>query len=131
MDTQKDVKMEPVYNFGTTPAYTYSTGSNGAVKPKQAGKSTTMLMPTGRAPIISNKHPVMHLNELTEDCKYELVSEDQEVDPKHKRKRLYTMMLTANNEKFQGVGHSKKVAKEEAAKYALLKLFSFLYIPGM
>ena len=131
MDTQGNEKMEPVYNFGTAPMYTYSTGSSGTVKLKQAGKSTTMIMPTGPAPIISNKHPVMHLNELTEDCKYELVSEDQEMDPKNKRKRLYTMMLTANNEKFQGVGHSKRVAKEEAAKYALLKLFGFLYIPGM
>lgn len=87
-------------------------------------------MPTGPAPMISNKHPVMHLNELTKDTVYELVSENKEVDPKNRRRTVYTMILTCNKEKFQGVGQSKKAAKEEAAKYALLKLFNILFIPG-
>lgn len=120
MDGEGDVKMESMPS---------ASNGNGDVKPPV--KTSVMVMPTGPAPMISNKHPVMHLNELTQESKFELVSEDKETGPSNKKRRVYTMMLMCKNEKFQGIGQSKKIAKEEAAKYALLKLFNILYIPGM
>ncbi|VDI38934.1 interleukin enhancer-binding factor 3-A-like [Mytilus galloprovincialis] len=118
MDGEGDVKMESMPS---------ASNGNGDVKPPV--KTSVMVMPTGPAPMISNKHPVMHLNELTQESKFELVSEDKETGPSNKKRRVYTMMLMCKNEKFQGIGQSKKIAKEEAAKYALLKLFNILYIP--
>lgn len=112
-DGEGDVKME--------------TAKDEKDESKETGN--VMVLPKGPAPMISNKHPVMHLNELTKETVYELVAENKDVDPKNRKRTYYTMILTCQNEKFQGVGQSKKSAREEAAKYALLKLFNILYIP--
>ncbi|KAL3836192.1 hypothetical protein ACJMK2_021634, partial [Sinanodonta woodiana] len=73
-------------------------------------------------PKISNKNPVMLLNELKKDIEYTLVSETGE-----KQNTMFTMSVKVNGESFEGIGRSKKLAKKEAAKYALIKVFNILH----
>lgn len=43
----------------------------------------------------------------------------------------YSCNVTVDGELFTGTGKSQKVAKQEACKYALLKKFNILYVPGV
>ena len=56
--------------------------------------------------------------------KYTLVSESGEGNA-----RQFTMSVSTDEQTFEGTGRSKKMAKNEAAKYALIKLFNILCIP--
>ena len=44
--------------------------------------------------------------------------------------RQYTMKVTIDGHDFEGTGRSKKQAKNEAAKYALIKIFNVLTVPS-
>ncbi|XP_033733037.1 interleukin enhancer-binding factor 3-A-like isoform X2 [Pecten maximus] len=78
----------------------------------------------GEKPTVSNKNPVQNLNELQKGLVYEFVSESVEGTTKN-----YTMSVEVSGEKFEGTGANKKLAKVEAAKYALLKMFNILHVP--
>ncbi|XP_060078079.1 double-stranded RNA-specific editase 1-like [Ylistrum balloti] len=77
---------------------------------------------SGEKPTMSSKNPVQNLNELQKGLVYEFVSESVEGSNK-----FYTMSVEVSGEKFEGTGPNKKLAKMEAAKYALLKMFNILY----
>ena len=57
--------------------------------------------------------------------KYELTNESGDG-----HNRSYTMSVAVDEETFEGTGRSKKLAKAEAAKYALIKLYNILTVPG-
>ena len=57
--------------------------------------------------------------------KFELVSDTGEGPNK-----VWTFSVELEGQKFDGTGRSKKVAKQEAAKYALIKMFNILCVPG-
>lgn len=80
---------------------------------------------TKAPPMLSCKHPVMHLNELRKGLEYNLVAEEDEG-----KEKMYTYGVSVDGELFQGKSKSKKGAKSEAAKYALLKCCNVLYVPG-
>ena len=44
--------------------------------------------------------------------------------------RQYTMKVNIDGQDFEGTGRSKKGAKIEAAKYALIKIFNILTVPS-
>ncbi|XP_052273794.1 double-stranded RNA-specific editase 1-like isoform X2 [Dreissena polymorpha] len=75
-------------------------------------------------PTISNKNPTMLLNEKLKNLKYETLSETG--DPHNK---CWTVAVEIENQTFTGVGRNKKMAKQEAAKYALIKLYNILCVP--
>nr|XP_022330682.1 double-stranded RNA-specific editase 1-like isoform X3 [Crassostrea virginica] len=75
---------------------------------------------------LTNKHPVMYLNELRRNLEYQLVSE-QEVD----KEKVYTMSVTVDGRTFLGGAKSKKQAKMEAARQALEALFNAVYVPDL
>lgn len=75
-------------------------------------------------PKVSSKNPVQNLNEIQKGLVYEFVSETGEGTNKS-----YTMSVEVGGEKFEGTAANKKLAKVEAAKYALLKMFNILYVP--
>lgn len=113
-------------------------------------------------PKLSNKNPVMHLNELRKGLTYDIQAvtttteeemvvvtteasksggEDdiqavaitpENVNKKKKKQQemAYSCHVTVDGEQFTGTGKSQKVAKQEACKYALLKKFNILYVPG-
>ena len=62
---------------------------------------------------------------FTAEVKYEFVSESGEG-----HNRQYTMKVTIDGQDFEGTGRSKKGAKIEAAKYALIKIFNILTVPS-
>lgn len=57
--------------------------------------------------------------------RFELVSDTGEGPNK-----VWTYSVEVEGEKFEGVGRSKKLAKQEASKYALIKMFNILCVPG-
>ena len=59
------------------------------------------------------------------ELKYELTNEGGEG-----HNRSYTMSVVVDEQTFEGTGRSKKMAKAEAAKYALIKVFNILTVPG-
>ncbi|XP_053573906.1 interleukin enhancer-binding factor 3 isoform X2 [Bombina bombina] len=73
-----------------------------------------------QGPILTKhgKNPVMELNEKRRGLKYELISE---TGGSHDKR--FVMEVEVDNEKFQGSGSNKKVAKAYAALSALEKLF--------
>ncbi|XP_021373923.1 double-stranded RNA-specific editase 1-like isoform X2 [Mizuhopecten yessoensis] len=75
-------------------------------------------------PTLSSKNPVQNLNELQKGLVYEFERESVEGSNKS-----YTMSVEVSGEKFEGTGANKKLAKVEAAKYALLKMFNILHVP--
>uniref|UniRef100_K1QFP2 Double-stranded RNA-specific editase 1 n=1 Tax=Magallana gigas TaxID=29159 RepID=K1QFP2_MAGGI len=75
---------------------------------------------------LTNKHPVMYLNELKRNLTYQLVSE-QEVD----KEKLYTMSVVIDGREFNGTAKSKKLAKMEAARVALESLYNAVYVPDL
>lgn len=50
---------------------------------------------------------------------------------KKQQEMAYSCHVTVDGEQFTGTGKSQKVAKQEACKYALLKKFNILYVPGV
>jgi len=73
----------------------------------------------------TDKHPVMHLNELIQGLKYDLIS-----DVTQEKGRLFTVGVNVKGVIFEGTGNSKKTAKMAAAETALLQLFNTVYCPG-
>ncbi|XP_077326367.1 interleukin enhancer-binding factor 3 isoform X2 [Lithobates pipiens] len=73
-----------------------------------------------QGPILTKhgKNPVMELNEKRRGLKYELISE---TGGSHDKR--FVMEVEVDNQKFQGSGSNKKVAKAHAALAALEKLF--------
>lgn len=69
------------------------------------------------------KGPVMLLYELFNDVQIDCVSSD---GVQHSR---FKMIATVNNQKFEGTGPSKKLAKNAAAKAALATLCDISYSP--
>ncbi|XP_031625540.1 double-stranded RNA-specific editase Adar isoform X2 [Contarinia nasturtii] len=69
------------------------------------------------------KGPVMLLYELFNDVQIDCVSSD---GVQHSR---FKMVATVNNQKFEGTGPSKKLAKNAAAKAALATLCDISYSP--
>ena len=57
--------------------------------------------------------------------KFELVSDNGEGPNK-----VWTYSVELEGQKFEGTGKSKKHAKQEASKYALIKMFNILCVPG-
>lgn len=50
---------------------------------------------------------------------------------KKRQDTAYSCHVKVDDEVFMGTGRSQKLAKQEACKYALLKKFNILYVPGM
>lgn len=73
------------------------------------------------------KNPLMILNEMRPGLKYEFESEQGE---SHSKK--FVMSVMVDNEKFEGSGRNKKIAKARAAQAALQKIFQlqFKNLPG-
>ncbi|KAJ8306832.1 hypothetical protein KUTeg_014916 [Tegillarca granosa] len=73
------------------------------------------------------KNPLMILNEMRPGLKYEFESEQGE---SHSKK--FVMSVVVDNEKFEGSGRNKKIAKARAAQAALQKIFQlqFKNLPG-
>lgn len=73
------------------------------------------------------KNPIMILNELRPGLKYEFVAESGESHSKS-----FTMSVTVDGEKFEGIGRNKKMGKARAAQAALSKIFNlhFSVAPG-
>lgn len=75
-------------------------------------------------PEVSYKNPTMLLNEKRKGLKFELVLENGEGPNK-----MWTYSVELEGQRFDGIGRSKKLAKQEAAKYALIKMFNILCVP--
>ena len=50
---------------------------------------------------------------------------------KKQQEMAYNCNVKVDGEVFTGTGKSQKEAKQEACKYALLKKFNILYVPGL
>ncbi|XP_041834691.1 double-stranded RNA-specific editase 1-like isoform X2 [Melanotaenia boesemani] len=74
---------------------------------------STFISPT------SGKNPVMILNEMRPDLKFDFVSESGESHAKS-----FVMSVTVDAQKFQGSGRNKRLAKARAAQAALSALFN-------
>ncbi|KAK3096728.1 hypothetical protein FSP39_002744 [Pinctada imbricata] len=97
-------------------------------------------------PKLSNKNPVMQLHELRKGLVFDITkneieeevmqvdSQENEEKPKPKKKvnkqLTFTATVTIDGDTFTGTAKSMKLAKQEAAKYLLLKKFNILYVPG-
>ena len=90
--------------------------------------------PTGTSVAMSNgkpikntegKHPVVVLNELKPDLKYNLESETGDNHTK-----TFTISVEVDGEKFEGTAKNKKMAKARAAQAALTKIFNLSYLWG-
>ncbi|XP_062609735.1 double-stranded RNA-specific editase 1-like, partial [Saccostrea cucullata] len=95
----------------------------------QGDPSSVGVYIAGNVPLprtLTNKHPVMYLNELRRNMTYQLVSE-QEVD----KEKLYTMSVQVDGQTFTGTAKNKKLAKMEAARQALETLFNAVYVPDL
>ena len=68
---------------------------------------------------ISSRNPIMALHGLRPGSKYELLSESGRGHDK-----VFTMSVVVDEERFEGCGRNKKMAKYHAAKAALVKAFS-------
>ena len=68
---------------------------------------------------ISSRNPIVALHELRPGSKYELLSEFG-----RGHNKVFTMSVVVDEEKFEGCGCNKKMAKYHAAKAALVKTFS-------
>lgn len=71
------------------------------------------------------KNPIMVLNELKPNLKYECVSETGD-----KHSKMFTMAVTVEGETFSGMARSKKLAKARAAQAALTKLYNMNFSWG-
>ncbi|XP_062604715.1 double-stranded RNA-specific editase 1-like isoform X2 [Saccostrea cucullata] len=109
-----DIKCEP-----PTPGMGGNQGD-----PSSVGVYSASNVPLPRT--LTNKHPVMYLNELRRNMTYQLVSE-QEVD----KEKLYTMSVLVDGQTFMGTAKNKKLAKMEAARQALETLFNAVYVPDL
>ncbi|XP_050407486.1 double-stranded RNA-specific editase 1 isoform X2 [Patella vulgata] len=109
----------------------HKNGSNGADENmEQNPENGVQNLPPARKSIPSKptgKNPVMILNELRPELKYEFVSESGESSSK-----TFAMSVTVDNEVFCGSGRNKKLAKARAAQAALKKIFNmdFQGTPG-
>ena len=68
---------------------------------------------------IGSRNPIMVLHGLRPGSKYELLSESGRGHDK-----VFTMSVVVDEEKFEGCGRNKKMAKYHAAKAALVKAFN-------
>lgn len=113
--------MEQVLNSEGQESYAYQPQTNNLIE-------NTNTIPTAvpvSKPTMTGKNPVMCLNELRKGLNFELLEETQQgVD------RQYTVRVVVDGEPFVATARSKKLAKQEASKFALLKLFNVLYMPG-
>ncbi|XP_061166889.1 uncharacterized protein LOC133175790 [Saccostrea echinata] len=109
-------------------------------------------------PKLSNKNPVMHINELRKGLVYDIstvttteenvivkteasqtedgpgqtlaITPETASKKKKKQETAYSCNVKVDGEIFTGTGRSQRCAKLEACKYALLKKFNILYVPG-
>lgn len=93
-------------------------GQNGNGPMNPGKKSKTMQNYEG-------KNPIMVLNELKPNLKYECVSETGD-----KHSKMFTMAVTIDGEIFNGMARSKKLAKARAAQAALTKLYNMSFSWG-
>lgn len=73
---------------------------------------------------ISNKHPVMLLNEMRRDAVYKLTAEKGD-----NLQKIFEMTLSLADKSFIGSGLAKKTAKQDAAEKALKEVYNILYVP--
>ncbi|XP_046357478.2 double-stranded RNA-specific editase 1-like isoform X1 [Haliotis rufescens] len=73
---------------------------------------------------ISNKHPVMLLNEMRRDAVYTLTAEKGD-----NLQKIFEMTLSLADKSFIGSGLAKKTAKQDAAEKALKEVYNILYVP--
>lgn len=71
------------------------------------------------------KNPVMVLNELKPNLKYDCVGETGD-----KHSKVFTMAVTVEGDTFSGMARSKKLAKARAAQAALTKLYNMNFAWG-
>lgn len=71
------------------------------------------------------KNPVMILNELKPNLKYECLSE---MGDKHSK--TFTMAVTVDGTEFSGTAKNKKIAKARAAQAALSKIYNLTFSWG-
>ena len=74
---------------------------------------------------VTDKQPVMYLNELRKGLTYDLVAEEE-----REKEKVFTMGVTVDGKVYLGTARNKKMAKQEAAKQALQQGFNILYDPG-
>ena len=72
-----------------------------------------------------SKNPIMVLNELRPNLKYECVGETGE-----KHTKTFTMAVGLDGEQFCGTARNKKLAKARAAQAALTKIFNLTFSWG-
>ncbi|XP_053409004.1 double-stranded RNA-specific editase 1-like [Mercenaria mercenaria] len=71
------------------------------------------------------KNPIMILNELKPNLKYECMSETGD-----KHSKTFTMAVTVDGETFTGTAKNKKLAKARAAQAALAKIYNLTFSWG-
>ena len=90
--------------------------------------------PNGTSAAVSNgksvkhtegKHPVVILNELRPNSKYNLVSETGDNSAK-----TFTISVEVDGENFEGTARNKKMAKARAAQAALTKVLNLNFLWG-
>lgn len=102
-------------------AVLHDVGSNGTTQ--SVGGMHPLLINSKKNPGTLEKTPVGLLNELKPGIVFSCVSE------KGEQYNKFVMEVTVDNEKFEGSGPSKKLAKTAAAKAVLAKKFSISYSP--
>ncbi|XP_018417898.1 PREDICTED: LOW QUALITY PROTEIN: interleukin enhancer-binding factor 3 [Nanorana parkeri] len=109
-EVPEEVEQKPVVQTPSQPESTQGDSTTGdqSESAKQQGPILTK----------HGKNPVMELNEKRRGLKYELISE---TGGSHDKR--FVMEVEVDNQKFQGSGSNKKVAKAYAALAALEKLF--------
>ncbi|XP_034235051.1 double-stranded RNA-specific editase 1 isoform X2 [Thrips palmi] len=133
--TVGDPSIFSVYNLSPPPAQDTNVISPCASQPKAelhdvgsngANQNTAihpLLLNSKRNPGTLEKTPVGLLNELKPGLEFRCISE------KGEQYNKFVMEVYVDNERFEGSGQSKKLAKTAAAKAVLAKIFSISYSP--
>lgn len=101
-------------------AEVHDIGSNGT---NQNSVIHPLLLNSKRNPGALEKTPVGLLNELKPGLEFRCISE------KGEQYNKFVMEVYVDNERFEGSGQSKKLAKTAAAKAVLAKIFNISYSP--
>ena len=94
----------------------------------QNGKGSLLIKNGKKSKSMHNydgKNPIMVLNELKPNLKYECISETGD-----KHSKMFTMAVTIDGESYNGMARSKKVAKARSAQAALTKLYNMNFSWG-
>ncbi|EAT46267.1 AAEL002522-PA, partial [Aedes aegypti] len=110
--------------FSNISLYLSSPFSTRKSSPTASAVNASRNVPAGQPPKPQpEKGPVMLLHELFTDAHFECVSTD---GLQHSK---FTVVVTVDNQRFEGTGPSKKMAKNAAAKAALASMCNISFSP--